>query len=65
MARLVLTREMASAAGMDAGNCAMRQRGAKVWNEQDYAAACRECNRLMDIIDGGLCKKPNSLPRAS
>lgn len=45
-----LTREMCYAAGMDAGNLSMRQAGRTKWNEDDYNACVRVCNRLLDSI---------------
>jgi hypothetical protein len=46
MALIKLTRELAYAAGVGAGNRAMRAAGRKVWNEGDYYAAAREFTRL-------------------
>lgn len=51
MSRIKLDRALASAAGRDAGNRSMRAAGRKHWNEDDYNAAARECNRLFDIIE--------------
>ena len=48
----ILSYELASAAGMDAGNRSMRQAGRKKWNEDDFNAAARETNRLIDVIEG-------------
>ncbi len=42
----VITREIARAAGWDAGNRSMKAAGRKAWNAADYAAAVAECDRL-------------------
>jgi len=47
----VLTREIAYAAGMDAGNRSMRRAGRKTWSLEDRNAAATETNRLFDIIE--------------
>jgi len=52
MPPIILTREIAQAVGMDAGNASMRKAGRKVWNEDDYNVAARTTNELLDIIDG-------------
>ncbi len=41
-----LTMEIARALAWDAGNRSMREAGRTAWNEQDYAAACDEFERL-------------------
>jgi len=52
MNRPPLDRKTAHCAGQDAGNRSMRKAGRKVWNEDDYNAAARETNRIIDIIEG-------------
>jgi hypothetical protein len=49
MPRIELTRELAWAASMDAGNRAMRAAGRKSWTEEDSNAAWREFNRLWPL----------------
>ena len=44
-----LTREIAWAASMDAGNASMRKNGRKVWNEDDRNAAVEEFDRLWPV----------------
>ncbi len=46
-----LTPEICRAAGQDAANTNMRKGGRSAWNEEDHGIACRECNRLWDIMD--------------
>jgi hypothetical protein len=46
MPRIQLTRELAFAASLDAGNRAMQAAGRKRWSKQDQTAASREFNRL-------------------
>lgn len=46
MLREAVTREIARAAGWDAGNRSMRSAGRTAWNATDYAAAVAECQRL-------------------
>ena len=46
-----LTFDLAHAAGMDAGNRSMRKAGRAHWSEDDYNAAVKETNRLLDIIE--------------
>ena len=50
--RPILTPEICRAAGNDVANARMRSEGRTSWNEDDYNAACRECNRLWDIMEG-------------
>jgi len=49
--RMVLTPEMARAAGADAGNRSMRQRNLPVWDRRCFDIAARETNRLLDTIE--------------
>ena len=52
-----LTRELAFAAGTDAGNRHMSEHTLKAWNRETYNAAVRETNRLLLYVpfeDGGL-----------
>ena len=46
MSRPVLTYELAHAAGLDAGNRAMRKAGRTAWSDADYNVAAAEFNRL-------------------
>ena len=46
---LTLTRELAWAAAMDAGNRAMRKAGRSKWSEEDFITACDEFDRLWPI----------------
>lgn len=39
-------RQLAQAAGMDAGNRTMRKAGRKAWSKADYNASCREWLRV-------------------
>ena len=41
-----MTYGIAHAAGQDAGNRSMRKAGRLSWNDDDYAAACAEFERL-------------------
>ena len=53
MARLTLTRDLAWAASMDAGNRAMRHAGRTVWSADDYNVYVREFDRLWPCeLDG-------------
>ena len=45
-----MTYRMAMAAGQDAANRQMRAAGRTAWNEEDYATAARETNRLLDAV---------------
>jgi hypothetical protein len=47
MGRIVITQDLAHAAGMDAGNRSMRRAGRTAWNEEDYNAAAAEEHRLL------------------
>lgn len=49
MARMKMTRELAHAASMDAGNRSMRKAGRTVWNEADYNASVAEFDRLWSV----------------
>ena len=51
MRRPVLTRELAHAAMMDAGNRSARRGGRKAWNEADYNEAVRATSHLFDKIE--------------
>lgn len=44
-----MTRELAHAASMDAGNRACKAAGRKAWNEDDANAAAREYDRLYPV----------------
>jgi hypothetical protein len=46
VAHIELTRELAYAAGMEAGNRAMRAGGRTAWSEEDKFASARQFNRL-------------------
>ena len=49
--RMILTPEICHAAGKDVANRRMRSEGRTTWNVDDYNAACKEINRLFDIMD--------------
>lgn len=49
--RVVLTRELAYAAGHDAANRSMRTNGRSVWNADDYNTACDVTNGLLDRLE--------------
>jgi len=49
--RITLTREIAFAAGRDAGNRHMTKAGRTKWNREDYNAAATETNKLLDVVD--------------
>ncbi len=51
VALLQMTYQLAHAAGMDAGNRAMREGGRIVWTEEDYGAAAAEFARLWPICE--------------
>lgn len=48
--RIKLTKELAHAAGWDAGNASMRKAGRTKWNRADYNLAARTTNRLLDAL---------------
>ena len=52
---MTLTKELAYAAGRDAGNRSMRAGNRVVWNEDDYNAASEVTNRLLDQLEGKVC----------
>lgn len=54
-----MTRELALAASLDAGNRAMRAAGRKRWSKQDQLAATHEFNRLWSCCEHGI--EPESL----
>jgi len=58
MPPIKLTRELAFAASMDAGNRAMRAAGRKVWSKEDQMAALREFERLWPDCPHG-CEPQN------
>lgn len=58
MAGIKLTRELAFAASMDAGNSAMRAAGRKAWSKEDQTAAWRELQRLWPDCPHG-CEPQN------
>lgn len=41
---------LAHAAGTDVANRRMMSQGRRHWNEQDWFAACRETNRILDAL---------------
>jgi len=43
--------KLAHAAAWDAGDKSMRANGRDRWNEDDYLAAAREFNRIMDLME--------------
>ena len=45
--KMPMTKEIARAAAMDAGNRAMRAGGRKAWSAEDYNVACEEFERLL------------------
>ena len=47
MANPIMTRDLAFAAGLDAGNAQMRKACRKTWNEDDYDLAAQTTNRLL------------------
>ena len=49
MRRMTMTRELARAAGTDAGNRRMRADNRKGWNADDYNAAVAEFDRLWPV----------------
>lgn len=49
--KIILTKEIAYAAGHDAGNASMRKAGRKRWNEEDWNQAAKVTNRLLDEIE--------------
>jgi hypothetical protein len=49
MPLMKLTRELAFAASLDAGNRAMRAAGRKKWSRADQLVATREFNRLWPL----------------
>lgn len=46
-ARITLTKDLAYAAGQDAGNRAMRAAGRNAWNDSDRDVAAHETLRMM------------------
>ena len=58
MPLIKMTRELAYAASLDAGNRAMRAGGRKTWNEEDYRAVSREFDRLWPDCPHG-CEPQN------
>lgn len=48
---ILLTPEIAYAAGHDAGMRSMRKACRKRWSKSDYNVACRLTNRLLDVLD--------------
>ena len=48
--KMVLTREIAFAVGLDAGNKSMRKAKRDRWNDDDWNTAAEVTNRLLDII---------------
>lgn len=52
MTQIVLTKELANAASLDAGNASMRRAGRTKWSVDDYNSACKEQNRLYDLVEG-------------
>jgi hypothetical protein len=47
---ITITREVAFAAGHDAGNRHMRRAGRSKWNRRDRDAAVEETNRLLALV---------------
>lgn len=58
MARIKMTRQLAHAAGWDAGNRAMRAGGHTSWSEEDYEAVLEEFRRLWPNCPHG-CEPQN------
>ena len=54
MPRVKLTRELAYAASVDAGNRAMRAAGRKAWTQDDQRIAIREFDRLWPLCEHGV-----------
>lgn len=52
-AGIKLAYAIAHAAGRDAGNASMQAAGRTSWAADDYNAAARETNRILDQIEGG------------
>ena len=48
---MILTTELAYAAGIDAGNRSMRAGNRVVWNEDDYNEAAKVTNALLDKLE--------------
>ena len=59
MTKITITREIARAAAMDAGDRPMHQAGRTAWNREDYNAMVREFDRLwpkeLDIMEVRKC----------
>ena len=59
MTKITITREIARAAAMDAGDHSMRHAGRTVWSREDYNAMIGEFNRLwpeeFDIMEMRQC----------
>jgi len=59
MTKITITREIARAAAMDAGDRLMRQAGRTTWSREDYNAMTREFDRLwpeeLDIMEVRKC----------
>ena len=51
---MMMTRELAYAAGLDAANRSMRAAGRSAWNEDDADVAAREFNRLWPLCEHGV-----------
>ena len=49
--KITITYEIAHAAGWDAGNRSMKKAGRKKWSREDFNAAVKETNRLLDCIE--------------
>lgn len=54
MSRITLTRELAFAASLDAGNRSMKAAGRKTWSKHDQLEASREFQRLWPRCEHGI-----------
>ncbi len=52
MRAIPLTKQLALAAAQDTANRRMHREGRKVWNREDFDAACDEYERLMTMAHG-------------
>lgn len=51
---IVMTRELAFAASLDAANHSMRAAARSSWNEDDYDVATRDFDRLWPLCEHGV-----------
>lgn len=48
--RMTMTKQIAYAIGRDAGNRSARRAGRKVWNEDDFDAACEATRAALALV---------------